>query len=84
MVITNLRDTDYLNIIPLSPVTVSLVVYNFLGQEVATLVNQKQPAGNYEVKFDASSATGGLASGVYLYKIEAGGFTAVKKLMLLK
>ncbi len=70
--------------VTLSPVTVSLVVYNLLGQEVATLVNQKQPAGNYEVKFDASSATGGLASGVYLYKIEAGGFTAVKKLMLLK
>ena len=66
--------------VTLSPVTVSLVVYNLLGQEVATLVNTQQPAGNYEVKFDAS----GISSGVYLYKIQAGEYSAVKKLMLLK
>ncbi len=66
--------------VTLSPVTVSLVVYNLLGQEVATLVNTRQSAGNYEVKFNAS----GLSSGVYLYKLQAGEFSAVKKLILLK
>ena len=59
---------------------VTLKVYNLLGQEVATLVNQRQTAGSYEVKFDASN----LASGVYIYRIQAGEFTASKKLMLLK
>jgi hypothetical protein len=47
---------------------------------VATLINESQGAGNYEVKFDAS----GLSSGMYLYSLHAGEFTAVKKLMLLK
>jgi len=59
---------------------VTLKVYNLLGQEVATLVNQRQTAGSYEVKFDASN----LASGVYIYRLSAGEFTASKKLMLLK
>jgi hypothetical protein len=60
---------------------VSLKVYNLLGQEVATLVNEQQSAGNYEVKFDASN----LACGVYLYKLQTGaGFSSVKKLLLLK
>ncbi len=66
--------------VTLSPVTLSLKVFNLLGQEVATLVNQKQPAGNYKVKFDASQ----LSSGVYLYKIQAGEYSAVKKLILMK
>ncbi|NLT49720.1 MAG: T9SS type A sorting domain-containing protein [Ignavibacteria bacterium] len=61
-------------------VLATLKVYNLLGQEVATLVNQQQPAGNYEVKFDASK----LASGVYLYKLQAGVFSSVKKLILMK
>lgn len=59
---------------------VSLVVYNLLGQEVATLVNEQKPAGNYEVKFDASN----LASGIYLYKLQTGEFSSVKKLILMK
>ncbi|NLT50373.1 MAG: T9SS type A sorting domain-containing protein [Ignavibacteria bacterium] len=59
---------------------VNLRVYDILGREVATLVNEQKPAGNYEVKFDASN----LSSGVYLYKLQAGDFTAVKKLMLVK
>ncbi len=58
----------------------SLRIYDILGREVAVLVNQKQPAGNYKVKFNAS----GLPSGMYLYKIQAGNFSAVKKLMLVK
>jgi len=59
---------------------VTLKIYNMLGQEVSTLVNKEQPAGNYEVKFDA----GNLASGVYLYRLQAGEFSSVKKLVLLK
>ncbi len=59
---------------------VSMKIYNILGQEVATLVNQHQIAGNYTVTFDASR----LASGVYFYRLNAGSFTAVKKMLLLK
>jgi hypothetical protein len=59
---------------------VSLKVYNILGQEVASLVNEFQTNGVYSVKFDASK----LSSGMYLYRITSGGFTQVKKMMLLK
>ncbi len=59
---------------------VMLKIYNILGQEVATLVNQEQVAGNYKVTFDASR----LSSGVYFYSIKTGNFSAVKKMMLLK
>lgn len=59
---------------------VMLKVYNILGQEVATLVNKEMAAGPYKVNFDASQ----LASGVYIYTISAGDFSASKKMMLLK
>jgi len=59
---------------------VKLVVYNVLGQEVATLVNEVQEPGRYNVKFDAS----GLPSGVYFYKLEAGKYVDVKKMVLVK
>ncbi len=59
---------------------VSLRIYDVLGREVKTLVNQQQSAGVYNVQFDA----GNLASGIYLYRIEAGSFMDVKKLLLLK
>jgi hypothetical protein len=59
---------------------VSLKVYDILGNEVATLVNEIQPAGNYEVKFNASN----LSSGVYLYKLNVGSFVKTKKLILMK
>jgi hypothetical protein len=59
---------------------VILKVYDVLGNEVATLVNEEKPAGSYEVEFDASY----LSSGVYLYKLKTGEYTATKKLMLLK
>ena len=59
---------------------VTLKVYDILGSEVATLVNEEKVAGKYEVNFNASS----LASGVYIYKIQAGSFINSKKMILLK
>jgi hypothetical protein len=59
---------------------VTLKVFNIIGQEVATLVNEVQKVGYKSVTFDASS----LASGTYFYRLEAGGFTSVKKLLLIK
>ncbi len=59
---------------------VTLKVYDAIGSEVRTLVNQEQEAGSYEINFDAASLT----SGVYLYKIIAGDFVSVKKMLLLK
>ena len=59
---------------------VNLKVFNLLGQVVVTLVNKEQKAGSYTVNYDAS----GLASGVYLYRIQAGSFALTKKMILLK
>jgi len=59
---------------------VRLFVYNILGQKVAELINRNLTAGNYQVRFHAY----GLPSGVYIYKINAGKFVAVKKMMLVK
>jgi len=59
---------------------VVLKVYDVLGREVATLVNEELKPGSYEVPFDAS----GLASGVYLYRLTAGYFSDVKKLLVLR
>lgn len=59
---------------------VTLKIYNILGQEVKTLINKFQSAGNYKIIFDA----GNLTSGVYFYSINTGSNTEVKKMMLLK
>lgn len=59
---------------------VSLKIYNSLGQEVGTLINQVVPTGNHEVQFDAS----GLSSGIYFYKLSAGNFVESKKMTLMK
>jgi hypothetical protein len=58
----------------------SLRVYDVLGREVATLVNEVKQPGSYEVTFDAE----GLAGGVYLYRLTSGSFTETKRLMLLR
>lgn len=57
-----------------------LIVYNSLGQEVATLVNEQKTPGVYEVQFDARS----FSSGVYFYKLTSGSFSEARKLLLLK
>jgi hypothetical protein len=59
---------------------VSLKVYDILGNEIATLVNEEKPAGSYEVDFNASA----LPSGVYFYRLEANGFSQTKKMILMK
>ncbi len=62
------------------PVNVLLKIYNLLGQEVVTLVNEEKPAGIYELQVNAPN----LASGIYYYSIYAGGFIETRKMILLK
>ena len=59
---------------------VTLKVYDILGKEIAELVNEEKPAGQYEVKFDASRLT----SGVYLYTLKAGNYSETKKMVVIK
>ena len=59
---------------------VNLKIFNILGQEVATLVHEQLKAGSYSYDFNASK----LSSGVYFYRIEAGSFNSVKKMLLIK
>jgi len=61
---------------------VSLKVFDVLGREVATLVNEVQQAGEYNVQLSAENYH--LSSGVYIYRINAGKFSEEKKLLLLK
>ena len=55
-------------------------MYDILGKEVATLVNEEKPAGEYEVEFNAAN----LPSGIYFYQIKAGNFFETKKMVLIK
>jgi hypothetical protein len=59
---------------------ISLKVYDVLGSEIVTLVNEEKSIGNYEVEFDALK----FPSGVYFYKIQAGSFIETKKMVLMK
>jgi len=59
----------------------TLKIYDLLGNEIATLVNEYLPAGSYEVEF---SAKGGYTSGVYFYKLQAGSFTETKKMLVIR
>ncbi|MGA2625183.1 MAG: T9SS type A sorting domain-containing protein [Bacteroidota bacterium] len=59
---------------------VSLKVYDILGREVATLVNEEKPPGEYTVTWNAE----GVASGIYYYRLQAGNYIETKKLLLLK
>jgi hypothetical protein len=59
---------------------VTLKVYDVLGNEITTLVNEEKSAGNYEVNFNAAS----LSSGIYSYKLTAGNSSEAKKMILMK
>ena len=59
---------------------VKITVYNLIGQKITEIVNSKFSAGSHSVDFNATD----LSSGIYLYKIEAGNFTAVKKMQVMK
>jgi Concanavalin A-like lectin/glucanases superfamily/Secretion system C-terminal sorting domain len=59
---------------------VNIKVYDVLGNEIETLVNEQKLKGNYEINFDASR----LASGIYFYQLQAGSFISTKKMILIK
>ncbi len=66
-------------------IRVELKIFNILGQEVATLVDDVRSAGAYQILWDGKNAGGlSVASGVYVYQIKAGGFTDAKKMVLLR
>ena len=88
---TYLLEQNYPN--PFNPITtieyvipngvrdlVTLKVYDILGNEVATLVNEYRESGRYKIEFDANS----LACGLYIYKLKAGSFASSKKMLLIK
>ncbi|MCU0372197.1 MAG: S8 family peptidase, partial [Ignavibacteria bacterium] len=62
---------------------VTLKMYDILGKEVAVLVNSRKTPGNYQVEFDTRDYSN-LSSGLYFYKIQAGEFTDIKRMMLVK
>jgi len=66
------------------PMPVTLKVYDILGNEVATLVDEEKEPGIYEVEFSTNSGALNLASGIYIYRIESAGFIDTKKMVLLK
>ncbi len=64
---------------------VTLKVYDILGNEVATLVNEEKQPGVYEVEFSVSQdSSPDIASGIYFYQLKAGNFTQAKKMILLR
>jgi hypothetical protein len=70
-----------------SSVSVKLKVFDMLGREIITLVNEEQEAGSYEIKFDGSVLSqkgSSLTSGIYIYKLQANSFSVSKKMILLQ
>jgi hypothetical protein len=68
-----------------SPIHTTLIIYNILGQEITTLVDQEKLPGSYEVTWDGRDNNGiEVASGIYLYQIKAGQYSEVKKMLLVK
>ena len=65
--------------------SVRIDIYNILGQQVCTLINRSHEPGYYRIQWDGTNDYGQvLASGMYIYSIQASGFTSVKKLVLMK
>lgn len=63
---------------------VSLIIYDILGNEVRTLVNEQKEPGYYEVDFSTTGGVSQLASGVYIYRLQTGSYVSTKKMMVLK
>jgi len=63
---------------------VTLKVYDVLGNEIATLVNEELPAGEYEVEFNTSSINHHPSSGIYFYELKSGNFVETKKMVLIR
>ena len=65
---------------------VTLKIFNILGKEVATLVNEEKPAGNYQIEFNEKQNVNNekLSSGIYFYKMYAGDYIQAKKMIYLK
>jgi C1A family cysteine protease len=59
---------------------VTIRVYDILGEEITTLINDWKPAGNYKISFDANN----LSSGIYIYQLRAGSYSETKKMLLVK
>ena len=59
---------------------VTIKIYDVLGNEIASLINEEKPAGNFEVEFNGE----GLPSGIYFYRLQAGNFVETKKMVLMK
>ncbi len=71
--------------LPQEEALVSLKVFDILGKEIFTLVNEEWVAGNYEVEFSATSGNASLlSSGIYFYELRSGNFASTKKMMLVK
>ena len=62
----------------------TLIIYDLLGNEVARLVDEYKEAGRYEIEFKSSVGSLQLASGMYLYRLQAGSFVETKKEILIK
>jgi len=73
-------ETGYMTAVRQVIPSVHLKIFDMLGREVATLVNEKQKPGNYKINFDAEN----LPSGIYFYQIKANGFSKTKKMILLR
>jgi|WetSurMetagenome_2_1015567.scaffolds.fasta_scaffold59404_2 hypothetical protein len=63
---------------------VTLTVYDVLGNEIATLVNEEKPAGKYEVEFSPESSIKHPVSGIYFYQLKTGSFVQTKKMLMIK
>jgi hypothetical protein len=72
--------TEYYSV----PQIITLKVYDVLGNEIATLVNEEKPTGEYEVEFNPESSIKQPASGIYFYQLKAGSFIQTKKMLMIK
>ncbi|MFZ1460579.1 MAG: T9SS type A sorting domain-containing protein, partial [Ignavibacteria bacterium] len=68
----------------LNPGSITLKIYDIKGKEVAVLENEFKPAGEYTINFNASDNINDLPSGIYFYRLTAGGFTESKRMLYIK